>query len=257
MESIHPTALVEAGAALGKNVRVEAFAYVGSNVVLGDDCIIGHHATVEGYTSMGNENRLFPYAYVGGQTQDLKYQGGNPALQIGHHNTFREFVTVHTATGADGTTRIGDHNYFLAYVHIAHDCIVGNHVIISNNGTLAGHVTLGDHVVIGGLTAIHQFCKIGAYAMLGGCAKVVQDVPPFMIADGVPAEVRTINKVGLERNGFSPEQVQLARQAYKIIFRQGLNHSQALTALRSHEKVDSSVFQSLIHFIENSERGFA
>jgi UDP-N-acetylglucosamine acyltransferase len=254
---IHPSAIVEPGALLAEDVEVGPFAYIGAQVKIGAKCRIGHHATVEGRTAMGAGNVLFPYAYVGGKTQDLKYSGGSPGLRIGQGNTFREFCTVHTATGADGVTVVGDNNYFLAYTHIAHDCIVGNHVIISNNGTLAGHVRLGDHVVIGGLTAVHQFCQIGEYAMLGGCAKVVQDVPPFMIADGVPSTVRTINKVGLERNGFSSEDIQRVRQAYKIIFRQGLNHGQAIEGLRNHEASASPIFQRLIAFIESSERGFA
>lgn len=254
---IHPTAIVEKGAVLAPDVEVGAYAYIGSRVRMASGCIVQHHATVDGNTTMGEGNTVFPYAFVGGKTQDLKFNGGDPALRIGNGNTFREFCTVHCATPADGATVIGSHNYFLAYTHIAHDCQVGSHCILSNNGTLAGHVVLEDHVIIGGLTAVHQFCRLGEYAMVGGCAKVVQDIAPYMMADGHPAEVRTLNKVGLERNGFSEDAIKLVRQLYKIIYRDGLNRTQALEKIKELPEASERVAAHMIAFIEKSERGLA
>lgn len=254
---IHPTALVDPGAEIGAGVVIEAYACVSAGVTLGDRCLVRHHATVEGPTILGEENVLYPYAYVGGQTQDLKYDGGTTSLRIGNGNTFREFCTVHRATPDGQETVIGDDNLFLAYTHIAHDCRVGNGVIMSNNGTLAGHVTLGDHAVVGGLTAVHQFCRIGEFAMLGGCAKVVQDVPPYMIADGHPAHVRTINKIGMERHGLDDEARRLAERAHRILYREGLNRTQALERLRAERDDARGTLARLIAFVEQTERGLA
>ena len=255
--SIHPSAIVEKGAELGNDVAVGAFAYLGARVRIGDGCRVGHHATVEGNTTMGRDCEVSPYAAIGGRTQDLKYEGGDPGLEIGDRNTFREFVTVHTATREGSFTRIGSDNNLLAYVHVAHECTLGNHIIISNNGTLGGHVALADHVTIGGLTAVHQFCRIGRYAMLGGCAKVVQDIPPYMIGDGHPARVRAVNKIGLSRHGFSQEEIGLAMQAFRILYREGHNRGQAIEAMRSHEYGASKIWRTLIDFFESSERGVA
>lgn len=177
-------------------------------------------------------------------------------MEIGSDNVFREHVTVHTATGDGGVTRIGSRNHFLAYSHVAHDCRVGNHVIFSNNGTLAGHVTVEDHAIIGGLAAVHQFCRIGAMAIIGGCAKVVQDVPPYMIADGNPAVTRGVNKVGLERNGVSETAQKALREAYKIVFRSGLTVGNALDRVRT-EVPPSKEIDHFINFCRMSERGIA
>ena len=253
---VHPSAIIESGAELAEEVSVGPYAYIGPDVAVGRGCKIGHHATVTGPTTMGEGNTVFPYACIGERTQDLKYTGGRPGTTIGDRNTFREFSTIHAATNDGDRTVVGSDNHFLAYTHIAHDCRVGNHVIISNNGTLAGHVTLEDRVVIGGLTAVHQFCRIGRFAMLGGCGKVVQDVPPFMIADGSPATVRTINKVGMERGGFTAEEVNLARRCFKLLYREGLNRGQALDQLREMQgKEPSEIVEAMIVFIERSKRG--
>jgi len=166
-------------------------------------------------------------------------------------------VTVHTATADGASTRIGSDNYLLAHVHVAHECTLGDHIVISNNGTLGGHVTIEDHVTIGGLTAIHQFCRIGRYAMLGGCAKVVQDVLPYMIGDGHPARVRAVNKIGMQRNGFSTEDIRLALQAYRILYREGLNRGQAVEKMRSHENRTSEIWRNVLAFAERSDRGLA
>ena len=252
---IHPTAIIGPQVQLGAEVTVGAYAFVGGNAVIGDGTVIHHHGTVEGNTQLGRGNEIFPFACVGLKTQDLKFKGGNPGLRVGDRNVFREFCTVHTATGDGEFTVIGSDNHFLAYCHVAHNCTIGDHVIMSNAATLAGHITVGDHAVMGGLSAVHQFCRIGRYAMLGGMAKVRKDVPPFVIADGDPAVVCSINKVGLERNGFTPEQVARVKAIHRILFREGLNHSQALDRLRQHPDAASTEFQEILAFAAASERG--
>jgi UDP-N-acetylglucosamine acyltransferase len=254
---IHPTAIIEAGAQLGADVQVGAYAYVGSGVTLGDATVVHHHASVEGNTVLGRSCEVFPYACIGGKTQDLKYRGGNPGLRIGDHNVFREYVTVHCATKDGDFTRVGSHNTLLASVHIAHDCVIGNHIVMSNSVLIAGHVTVEDYVVIGGMGGVHQFCRIGAYALLSACAKLVHDLPPFFIADGVPAEVRAINKVGLERHGFTPPQLDRVKQVYRTLYRDGLNRSQALDKLSTHEAAATEEFTRVLNFAKSSERGLA
>jgi UDP-N-acetylglucosamine acyltransferase len=202
----------------------------------------------------GARNRFYAYCSIGQQTQDLKYKGEPTFLEIGNDNCFREFATVNRSTSADGKTRVGNGGNFLAYTHIGHDCTVGDSVIFSNNGTLAGHVQIGDHAVIGGLTAIHQFCRMGRYAITGGCSKIVQDIPPFMIADGNPAEVRGINLIGLERNNFAPENVKAIKEAFRLIYRSKLNTRQALQAIREQLPANDEI-QQIIEFIEQTERG--
>ncbi len=254
---IHPTAVVEKGAELAEDVSVGAFAYIGARARIGQSTVIHHHAAVEGNTSVGVECEVFPFAAIGGKSQDLKFGGGHPPLVIGDRNVFRECCTVHGGTTEDGCTTVGSDNFFLAYAHVAHECRVGNHVIMSNNGTLAGHVTIEDNVIIGGLTAIHQFCRIGRNAFLGGCAKVVQDVPPYMIADGNPAKVRAVNKIGMQRHGCSEEEILQARRVFKILYGSGLNRSQAMDKLRNEEDSESTIIKIIIEFIEKSERGLA
>jgi UDP-N-acetylglucosamine acyltransferase len=205
---------------------------------------------------LGRENEIFPFASIGLKTQDLKWKGGVTRVEIGDHNTFRECVTIHSATGDGEVTSVGSHNHILAYSHIAHNCQLGNHIIMSNVATLAGHVTVGDYAVIGGLAAIHQFCRIGKMSMIGGCSKVVQDVPPFMMADGNPAETRTINKIGMERNGLSEKSQSAMRQAFKILFREGLTISNALVQLEK-QLPELEEVQYLIQFVRSSERGIS
>jgi UDP-N-acetylglucosamine acyltransferase len=253
--NIHATAIVEPGAVLGADVVIGAYAYVGPRVSLGDGTVLHHHATVEGLTAMGAGCEVFPNACVGLKTQDLKFKGGTPGTRIGDRNVFREFCTIHAATNDGAFTVIGSDNNFLAYTHVAHDCDVGNNVIMSNNATLAGHMTVGDHVVMGGFAAAHQFCRIGSHAMVGGMSKVVQDVPPFVIADGNPAIVRSINRIGLERAGFTPRQLDAVKAAYRIFYRDGLNRTQALEALLAHPLSSTAEFQLFIEFIKTSERG--
>ena len=223
---IHPSAIVEPGAELGENVRVEAFALVGSNVKVGDDCRILHHATVEGSVQMGCRNSVYPYAMIGGLTHDLKFRGGEPGLEIGDDNIFREYVTAHVATDENDNTIIGSNNVFLAYSHVAHDCKVGNHLVMSSHSALAGHVVVEDFVNVGWNAGVHQFCRLGKHCMVSACSKLVQDVPPYMLADGFPAEVRSINKVGMERNGFPVEDIEAARGVFKTIYRSDYNRGQ-------------------------------
>ena len=202
----------------------------------------------------GVGNKFYAYCSIGQQTQDLKYQGEPTYLEIGNENTFREFCTVNRSTTAEGKTRIGNGCNFLAYSHIGHDCQVGDAVVFSNNGTLAGHVQIGDHVVLGGLTAIHQFCRIGRFAITGGCSKIVQDVPPFMIADGNPAEIRGINIIGMERYGFQPERIKCVKEAFRFIYRCKYNTGQALETIRRELPPNEEILQ-LVEFIEKSQRG--
>lgn len=253
--NIHPTAIVESGAQIGEGVVIGAYAYVGAAVTLGDGTVLHHHANVEGRTSVGKDCEVFPFTCIGTKTHDLKFTGGEPGLVVGDRNVFREYVSVHAATKAGDVTRLGDDNVLLAYSHIAHDCVVGNHMVMSAQSALAGHVIVEDHVNIGWGVGIHQFCRIGAHAMLGGMSKIVQDVPPFIIADGNPAVARSINRVGLERSGFTPEQMDSVKAAYRIYYREGLNRTQALEALRGSPSARTVEFARFAEFIERSERG--
>ena len=251
---IHATAIVDPGAELGAGTVVGPYCIVEAGVVLGPDCWLQHHVTLCGPMRAGARNKFYAYCSIGQQTQDLKYQGEPTYLEIGDENSFREFVTVNRSTSADGKTRVGSCGNFLAYSHIGHDCTVGDGVVFSNNGTLAGHVQVGDGAIMGGLTAVHQFCRIGRYAITGGCSKIVQDVPPFMIADGNPAEIRGINLVGLERNGFAPESVKWIKEAFRLIYRSKFNTRQAVEAIQK-ELPPSEEIRQILEFIASSERG--
>jgi len=251
---IHPSAIVDSKAELGAGTIVGPYCIVGSDVVLGEGCWLQHHVTLSGPMRAGRENKFYAYCSIGQRTQDLKYAGEPTYLEIGNENTFREFCTVNRSTKSDGKTRVGNRGNFLAYSHIGHDCTVGDSVVFSNNGTLAGHVAVGDHAVMGGLTAVHQFCRIGRFAITGGCSKIVQDVPPFLIADGNPAEIRGVNLVGLERAGYAPESVKAIKEAFRLIYRSKLNTRQAIEAVRNQIEPREEVTH-LIEFIEKSERG--
>ena len=251
---IHPTAIVDPKAQLGAETIVGPYCIVGSEVVLGAGCWLQHHVTLCGPMRAGTKNKFYAYCSIGQQTQDLKYAGEPTYLEIGDENTFREFCTVNRSTKADGKTRVGNRGNFLAYSHIGHDCTVGNSVVFSNNGTLAGHVEVGDHAVMGGLTAVHQFCRIGRFAITGGCSKIVQDVPPFLIADGNPAEIRGVNLIGLERAGFTPESVKAIKEAFRLIYRSKLNTRQAIEAVRNQIEPREEITH-FIEFVEKSARG--
>ncbi len=254
ISQIHPTAIVDARAEIGTDTTIGPYCVIGPDVVIGPNCWLQHHVTLAGPMRAGGRNKFYAYCSIGQQTQDLKYQGEPTYLEIGDENTFREFVTVNRSTTSEGKTRIGRGGNFLAYSHIGHDCIVGDYVVFSNNGTLAGHVQVGDYAVLGGLTAVHQFCRIGQFAITGGCSKIVQDVPPFMIADGNPAEIRGINLVGLERKDFPPESVKLVKEAFRLIYRSNYNTRQALEAI-AQELPPSAEVAQIVEFIETSQRG--
>lgn len=256
MSAIHPTAIIHPGAHLGADCRIGPYCVIGEHVVLGDGCTLHSHVVLDGHTVLGRENEIFPFASIGLQTQDLKWKGGVTHTQIGDQNTFREYVTIHSATGDGETTVVGSHNHILAYCHIAHNVQLGNRVIMSNVATLAGHIIVEDHAVVGGLAAVHQFCRIGKMSIIGGCSKVVQDVPPFMMADGNPAQTRTINKVGLERNGVSEAAQNALKQAFKILFRDKLTISNALARIEA-ELPPLPEIQHLVQFGRASQRGLS
>lgn len=254
--SVHSTAVIHPKAQIGDGCEIGPFCVLGEHVVLGARCRLHSHVVIDGHTRLGKENEIFPFASIGLKTQDLKWKGGTTRTEIGDDNTFREYVTIHSATGDGEVTSVGSHNHILAYCHIAHNCALGSHIIMSNVATLAGHVIVEDHAVVGGLAAVHQFCRIGRMAMVGGCSKVVQDVPPFMMADGNPAETRTVNKVGMERNGVGEEAQAALRQAYKILFREGLTIPNALARIEK-ELPKLPEVQHLIQFVRTSERGIS
>ncbi len=255
MANVHPTAVVEEGAQLSDSVEVGPFAFIGREVRLGPECRVHHHATVDGFTEMGRGNEIFPYAMIGGKTHDLKYRGGHPGLKVGEFNVFREYTTVHLATNDGDFTVLGDRNTILAYSHIAHDCQIGAHLIMSSHAALGGHVICEDHVNIGWGAGVHQFCRLGSHSMVGAASKLVQDLPPFLIADGNPAKARTHNRVGLERTGHSAEEISLIHQAFKILYREGLNRSQSLAKLEELPEASKPILSKLITFLRQSSRG--
>lgn len=254
MSDIHSSAVVHPKANLGEGCRVGPYCVVGEHVELGAECHLHSHVVIDGKTRLGRSNELFPFASIGLKTQDLKWQGGVTRTEIGEGNTFRENVTVHSATSDGDATVIGSHNNLLAYAHVAHDCCLGDHIVMSNVGTLAGHVVVEDYAIVGGLAAVHQFCRIGRMSIIGGCSKVVQDVPPYMMADGNPATTRTVNKVGMERNGISEEAQAAMRQAFKILFREGMTIGNALTRIEQEVPRLAEV-DELIQFVRTSDRG--
>jgi UDP-N-acetylglucosamine acyltransferase len=256
MANIHPTAIIHPRAQLGADCEIGPFCVVGEHVALGDRCKLYSHVVIDGHTTLGQGNEVFPFASIGLKSQDLKWRGGVTHTRIGDHNTFREGVTVHSATGDGETTVVGSHNNLLAYTHLAHNVALGNHIIMSNFAGLAGHVVIEDHAILAGYVAVHQFCRIGKMAMIGGCSKVRQDVPPFMLADGNPAETVTVNKVGLERNGVSEEAQTALKQAYKLLFREGLTISNALVRIEA-ELPPLPEIQHLLQFARSSERGLS
>ncbi|NQT75685.1 MAG: acyl-ACP--UDP-N-acetylglucosamine O-acyltransferase [Candidatus Omnitrophica bacterium] len=251
---IHPTALVDKKAKLADDIEVGPYAIIGPDVEIGGSTKVGAHVVIEGYTSIGKGCRIFTGAVLGSIPQDLKYKGVKSFLKIGGNNTIREYATLNPGTSEGSATDIGEDNLLMAYSHVAHDCKVGNGCVIANNGTLAGHVTLEDKAVIGGLTAIHQFTRVGKMAIIGGCSKVVQDIPPFSTCDGHPARVYTLNAVGLQRAGVTKEAQSALKKAFKFLFNSGLTFKNAAEKIKEGvegcEEVDY-----LLDFIKNSKRG--
>lgn len=253
--SIHPTAVVTPGAELDNGVQVGPYAVIGPHVRIGKDTCVGPHSVVEGRTTIGHDNRIFQFASVGAVPQDMKYRGEDSALTIGDRNTIREFATLNIGTRGGGMeTRIGNDNLFMVYSHVGHDCRIGNHVILANCATLAGHVTLEDYVGVGGLAAIHQFTRIGESAYLGGGAMVANDVPPYCLAQGDRARLFGLNRVGLERRGFSEAQKRALKQAYRTFFFEGLSLKDAVERIRL-EQADFPEAVHLVDFIAASQRG--
>ena len=255
--SVHPTAIIEKGAELDQGVSVGAYAYIGAFARIGSGTHIMHHATVDGKTVLGEANEVHPYAYVGGKTHDLKYKGGVQNLKIGDRNVFREFTTVHCATSEGLLTELGNDNVILSYSHIAHECVVGDHLIMSSHAALGGHVQVGNHVNIGWGSGVHQHCRVGDHAMVGASSLAVQDIPPYVIANGNPAKSRTINKIGLERNGFTQERISAIRNVYRLFYKKQLNRSQAIEALKETDLLNVGEVKHFCSFIESSERGIA
>lgn len=253
---IHPTAVVHPGAQIGEGCEIGPYGVIGEHVALGQGCRLHSHVVIDGHTKLGEENEIFPFACIGLKTQDLKFKGGIPRTEIGDRNTFREHVTIHSATNDGDATIVGSDNHVLAYCHVAHDVRLGSHIVMSNVATLAGHVVVEDFAVVGGLAAVHQFCRIGRMSIIGGCSKVVQDVPPFMLADGNPARTRAVNKVGLERNGIGEEAQNALKQAHRILFREGLTIPNALARIEA-ELPPLNEIKHLVEFARASERGLS
>ncbi|PZU42436.1 MAG: acyl-[acyl-carrier-protein]--UDP-N-acetylglucosamine O-acyltransferase [Acidovorax sp.] len=259
--NIHSTALVDAAAQLDPTVTVGPYAVIGPHVQIGARTSIGAHCVIEGHTRIGEDNRIFQFSSLGAAPQDKKYAGEPTRLEIGHRNTIREFCTFNVGTVQDrGVTTIGDDNWIMAYVHIAHDCVVGNQTILANNATLAGHVQVGDQAIIGGLTGVHQFSRIGAHVMAGFASRISQDVPPFMMVDGNPLAVRGLNLEGLRRRGFSAQRMAGIKQAYRLLYRQGLTLEAALSAMadvpHSYPEAEGDI-ALLRDFVIASQRGIA
>ena len=260
MPNIHPTAIIDSNASLDDDVVVGAYSVIGAGVRLASGCVVGPHVVIEGDTTIGRMNRFHPFASIGGPPQDKKYRGEPTSLVIGDGNTFRESVTINRGTAQDkGSTRIGNDNWVMAYVHIAHDCIVGDHTIFANSTNLAGHVQVGDWAILGGCTQVHQFCKIGAHAMTGAGTVVLHDIPPYVMTSGNSASAHGLNSEGLRRRGFSAERVQVLRNAYRVIYRSGLTLDQARHAVRDLlETVESDSRADLAllsDFLSRVERG--
>jgi UDP-N-acetylglucosamine acyltransferase len=252
---IHPTAIVDPSAIIGSGCKIGPYAVIGANVELGDHCQIGAHAVLEGPTRIGSQNHIFQFASVGTAPQDLGYKGEPTALEIGSHNTLREFVTVNRGTEkGGGMTRIGSHNLLMAYCHVAHDCRIGNQVVMANAATLAGHVCIEDHAILGGLCAVHQFARIGSHAILGGGTMAPLDIPPYMMAAGNHASLHGINVRGLARRGISRETILQIKRAYRILFRSGQRLDDAMEEVRQRG-LDAPEIAHLLDFIQNSKRG--
>ncbi len=254
MTQVHPTAIVSPGAELDAGVTIGPYAVIGPGVRLGAGTTVGAHAVLKGPTTIGRDNRIFQFASVGEDPQDKKYRGEETRLEIGDRNTFREFTTINRGTAQDqGTTRIGNDNWIMSYVHVAHDCVVGNDVIFSNNATLAGHVRVEDHVICSGFSAVHQFCRLGAHSFLGGFAAVTRDVPPYVMVGGQPTAPHGINSEGLKRRGFSADQLRNIKEAYRLLYREGLQLAEARERLAELAASQPEI-RILVDFIDTSER---
>lgn len=257
--NIHPTACIDSAARIDSTVMIGPYTVVGPNVTIGAGTEIGSHCVIDGFTTISRDNHFYRYCSIGGIPQDKKYAGEPTRLFIGNRNTVREFTTFNTGTVQDGsTTTIGDDNWIMAYVHIAHDCHIGNHIVLANSVQLGGHVQIDDWAVVGGVTGIHQFCKIGAHSMTGGHSSIMQDMPPFMLGSGSPCRPVGINVEGLKRRGFTSIEIAALRDAYKILYRRSLSLTQASAQLYDRGKSDPQVancLKVLLDFLGSSQRG--
>jgi UDP-N-acetylglucosamine acyltransferase len=251
---IHPSAIISPKAKLAQGVAIGPFSVIGDQVTIGADTKVGAHCVIEGNTTIGKNCELFTGAVVGSRPQDLKFKGEKVFLEIGNNNIIREYCTLNPGTGEGSKTIVGDDNLLMAYSHVAHDCRVGSGCVLANNSTLAGHVSIEDKAVIGGIVAIHQFVRIGMLAIIGGCSKVVQDIPPFSTCDGHPARVYGLNLIGLRRKGISHDSIKKIDQAFKLIFNSGLSAKHALErVVKEIEQTEEIIY--LVNFVKSSERG--
>jgi len=252
---IHPQAIIEPGAVIGKNVTVGPWTYIASNVVIGDNCVISANVVINGPTKIGQGNRIFQFASIGEECQDLKYAGEPTELIIGDNNTFRECCTIHRGTIQDNSlTQIGSNNLFMAYSHVAHDCIVGNNCIMANNASIAGHVRVGNHVIIGGMSGVHQFCHIGDHSFVAANALVLKDIPAYVMASGHPAKPFGLNSEGLKRRGFTSDIIISIKRAYKSVYRKKLSVEAALTEIEQQAEA-SPALTIFTDSVKNSTRG--
>lgn len=249
---IHETAIISPGAKLGKNVSVGPWTYIGPDVEIGDDTVIHSHVVIKGPSKIGKNNQIYQFSTVGEDTPDKKFAGEATWLEMGDNNIVRENVTIHRGTVQDkGITKIGSNNLFMAYVHIAHDCIVGNHTIFANNASLAGHVQVDDWAILAGMVGVHQFCRIGAHSFIGLDTIVLKDIPPYVLAAGNPAEPKGLNSEGLKRRGFTSDDIMGIKRAYKEVYRKGHTLEQALVNIPTENK-HLALFKE---FISHTQRG--
>lgn len=254
---IHPTAIIQPGARLADNVSVGAYTVIGEHVVIGSGTVVASHVVIEGWTELGCDNQVFQFSSIGAAPQDLKYAGQETYLRIGDRNRIREFTTLNRGTAeGGGQTTVGNDNLFMAYSHVAHDCIIHDHVIMANGATLAGHVEVESVAILGGLAAIHQFCRIGCHAMISGGAMVTQDIPPYTVAQGDRAKTVGLNLIGLKRRGFSEETIRDIKRAYRMIFRSGLRLEEALQKITDEIELTPEL-DHFVDFIKDSQRGIA
>ncbi|MEI7638874.1 MAG: acyl-ACP--UDP-N-acetylglucosamine O-acyltransferase [Syntrophus sp. (in: bacteria)] len=252
---IHPTAIISSEAHLEEGVEIGPYSIIGSDVTIGKNTIIGPHVVIDSQTDIGAGCRIFQFSSIGAVPQDLKFKGEATRTIIGNYNTIREYVTIHRATSADiGVTIMGDYNLLMAYCHVAHNCKLGNRIVMANAANLAGHIHIEDNAIIGGLTGIHQFVRIGAHCIIGGCSAVAKDVPPFVMASGNIAKLYGLNMVGLKRRNFSPETIQSLKQAYRLVFRSSLLLKTAIAKVKT-EVADIPDVRQFVDFIQNSQRG--
>ncbi|MBW2595250.1 MAG: acyl-ACP--UDP-N-acetylglucosamine O-acyltransferase [Deltaproteobacteria bacterium] len=253
--SVHPTAIISPGAIIGENVEIGPYSVIGPDVRIGKDTIIGSHVVIEGQTEIGDNCHIFQFVSIGAPPQDLKFGGEQCRVVIGKNNTIREFVTIHSSTSADiGMTYIGDNNLLMAYCHVAHNCKLGNNIVMANAANLAGHIHVEDFAIIGGLSGIHQFTRIGCHSIIGGASAVVHDVPPYVTVSGNRAKAYGLNLIGLKRRGFKEETIKALKRAYRIIFRSSLRLSVALERVKE-EVADLPEVRHFVEFIENTKRG--